>query len=69
MFFPYSSDVFPKYRPWMAYTLFPFFIIAISVLINNDYFPNTGHFDNDRFYGMGFAQQYLGRRFFHISAA
>jgi hypothetical protein len=66
MFFPYSSDVFPRHRPWMAYVLFPAFIILISILINQNYFPNSVFFNNDRLYGARIYSLYLGVRFLFL---
>lgn len=44
MFLPYSSDVFPEYRPWLAYVTFPAFVIFSFYLAAEGAFPEINRF-------------------------
>lgn len=39
MFVPYASDVYPEYRPWLAYLTFPVFVFFSFYLAGNDGIP------------------------------
>lgn len=45
MFVPYSSDVYPEYRPWLAYLTFPVFVILSFYLVANGHVPSMDSLD------------------------